>query len=91
MLITFLNILDPDQDRLSVGPDLDPNCLIPEIIFLKKLLQNAISANFCKQFGPRNVGPDLDPPDTQMVFLKEFLEKVDFEKKSADDKKAKLL
>ena len=22
-----LNNLDPDQDRVSVGPDLDPNCL----------------------------------------------------------------
>ena len=27
MLITFANSLDPDQDRHSVGPDLDPNCL----------------------------------------------------------------
>ena len=31
-------------------------------------------------------GPNLF--DTQMVFLKEFFEKVDLEKKSADDKKA---
>ena len=36
----------------------------------------------------QNVGPDLDPKlfDTLMVFLKEFFKKVDFEKKSADDK-----
>ena len=28
LLITFLpNSLDPDQDQLNVGPDLDPNCL----------------------------------------------------------------
>ena len=27
LLITFANSLDPDQDRQSVGPDLDPNCL----------------------------------------------------------------
>ena len=27
MLITFVNSLDPDQDRQYVGPDLDPNCL----------------------------------------------------------------
>ena len=27
LLITFANILDPDQDRLNVGPDQDPNCL----------------------------------------------------------------
>ena len=27
LLITFANSLDPDQDRNSVGPDLDPNDL----------------------------------------------------------------
>ena len=27
LLITFANSLDPDQDRHSVGPGLDPNCL----------------------------------------------------------------
>ena len=27
LLITFANRLDPDQDRQSVGPDLDPNGL----------------------------------------------------------------
>ena len=27
LLITFANSLDPDQDRRSVGPDLDPNRL----------------------------------------------------------------
>ena len=27
LLITFTNSLDPDQDRPSVGPDLDPNSL----------------------------------------------------------------
>ena len=27
LLITFANSFDPDQDRLNVGPDLDPNCL----------------------------------------------------------------
>ena len=27
LLIIFANSLDPDQDRHSVGPDLDPNCL----------------------------------------------------------------
>ena len=49
--------------------------------------------NFCKQFGPR-LGltkrwplPGSNLFDTQMVFLKEFFEKVDFEKKTADDKK----
>ena len=37
----------------------------------------------------RNVRPDLDPDcETLIVFLKDFFEKVDFEKKSADDKKA---
>ena len=27
LLITFVNSLDPDQDRQNVGPDLDPNRL----------------------------------------------------------------
>ena len=27
LLITFANSLDPDQDRQSVGPDLNPKCL----------------------------------------------------------------
>ena len=27
LLITVADSLDPDQDRHSVGPDLDPNCL----------------------------------------------------------------
>ena len=27
LLTTFANSLDPDQGRLSVGPDLEPNCL----------------------------------------------------------------
>ena len=27
LLITYANILDPDQARQNVGPDLDPNCL----------------------------------------------------------------
>ena len=38
LLITFANSLDPDLDRHSVGPDLDPNHLtlsdsVYEIIF----------------------------------------------------------
>ena len=45
--------------------------------------------NICKQFDPNQVrhvvGPDLDPNCmTLMLFLKEFFEKVGFEKKSAD-------
>ena len=43
--------------------------------------------NLCKQFGPRlNIGPDLDLNmfHTLMeIFLKEFFEKVDFEKKNS--------
>ena len=27
-LITFANILDPDQDRQNVGPDLQPTCMM---------------------------------------------------------------
>ena len=30
LLIIFSNNLDPDQDRHSVGPDLDPNCWTPD-------------------------------------------------------------
>ena len=38
----------------------------------------------------QNVAPDLDPKlfDTLLVFLKEFFEKVDFEKKTADNNKS---
>ena len=32
--ITFANSLDPDQARLNVGPDGDPNCLTL-MVFLK--------------------------------------------------------
>ena len=39
LLITFSNSLNPDQDRQTVGPDLDPNCLtlysVPVKMFLK--------------------------------------------------------
>ena len=49
--------------------------------------------NFYKLFGPKS-GPTKHQAwsgsklfDTLMVFLKEFFEKVDFEKNSADDKK----
>ena len=43
--------------------------------------------NFCEQFDPdqarQNVGPDLDANCLKLiVFLKEFLEKVDFENKN---------
>ena len=31
LLITFVNSLDPDQDRQYVGPDLDSNCLTRRI------------------------------------------------------------
>ena len=41
LLITFANILDPDQARQNVGPDLDPNCLTLRCyswkMFLKKV------------------------------------------------------
>ena len=41
--------------------------------------------NVCKQFGPRS-GSKLF--DILIVFLKDFFQKVNFEKKTADDKKA---
>ena len=44
-----------------------------------------LAANLCKHFGPdhdgQKVGPDLNPDClTLIVFLKEFFEKVNFEK-----------
>ena len=62
----------------------------------KKLTLNLLKLSadhLCKQFGPRSgpkkcracSGPKIF--DTQMVLLKEFFEKVNFEKKSADDKR----
>ena len=46
--------------------------------------------NFCKQFGPTKsrASSRSNLFDTPMVFLKEFFQKVDFEKKSADHKKS---
>ena len=35
LLVTFANSLDPDQNRPSVGSDLEPNCLTL-IVFLKE-------------------------------------------------------
>ena len=50
--------------------------------------------NFCKQFGPRS-GPIESRPwsrskqfDSLIVFMKEFFEKVNFEKKSVNDNKS---
>ena len=55
--------------------------------FYKVFERNCTAYNLCKQTGPRSgtikcrawSGSNLF--DTQMVFLKEFFEKVDFEKK----------
>ena len=38
LLITFANSLDPDQDRHSVGPDLDPDHLTL-IVFLREFYE----------------------------------------------------
>ena len=49
--------------------------------------------NLCKPFGPRSgrteclARSECKLFDTLIVFLKEFFQKVDFEKKSADNKK----
>ena len=63
--------------------------------YLLTLFLLVLSAdNLCKQFGPRSgltkrqTSSGFKLFDTLMVFLKEFSEKVDSEKKSADDKKA---
>ena len=61
-------------------------------LFLTLCLQVSSADNFCKQFGARS-GPTKCPAwsgsklfDTLLLFLKEFFENIDFEKKiSADD------
>ena len=59
---------------------------------LTHCLPETSADDLCKQFGPRS-GPTKRRArsvsklfDNLIVFLKEFFEKVDFEKKSADDK-----
>ena len=47
LLVTFANSLDPDVDRKSVGPDLDPNCL--RLRFLKKKLKKFILKKVSRQ------------------------------------------
>ena len=41
-LMIFSNSLDPDQDRQSVGPDLEPNSFDILIEFLKEFLKENI-------------------------------------------------
>ena len=58
-----------------------------------KILFVSSADNFCKQFGPDQarqiVRPALDPNClTLMVFLKEFFDKVDFERNQQKTKKA---
>ena len=54
-----------------------------------------LSAHICKQIGPRSgptkrrAGSGSNMFDTQMVFLKDFFEKVDFEKNQQTTKKHK--
>ena len=49
------------------------------------------SSDFCRLLitfaNSLNNGPDLFPFDTLIVFLEEFFEKFNFEKKSGDNKK----
>ena len=62
-----------------------------ELIFRNSLLLVSSADNLCKQFG-QDVGPDLDPNClTMMVFLKEFFEKVAFEKISRRQKACKII
>ena len=68
------------------------NMIIPEIIFWKSWFWKSAD-NLCKQFGPSSgltkcwarSGSKLF--DTQNIFLKEFFEKVDFEKNQQTAKK----
>ena len=59
--------------------------LIFAFVRLLITLANSLDPDQARQ----HVGPDLDPKlfDTLMVFLKEFFEKVDFEKISRREKK----
>ena len=63
-------------------------------MFLKESLRDSQESTitFANRLDPnqagQNIGPDLDPNYlTLIVLLKEFFEKVDFEKESADNKK----
>ena len=83
------------ENRISVYLDLLLSCLL--LVANATSLDIRLSAdNLCKQFEPRS-----DPTKfwarsgsklfvTLMVFLKEFFEKVDFEKNQATKKHAKL-
>ena len=64
----------------NVGPDVVPNSL--QRLTLHLLVLSA--DNFCKQFGSRS-----KLFDTLVVFMKEFFEKVDFEKNKQTTKKKK--
>ena len=88
--------MNPDQ---TAPLDLGPYCFqyrLPKNISIKSTSDTVLSAhNLCKQIGPRAgltkcwawSGSNLF--DTQMVFLKEFFEKVDFEKISRRQKSMK--
>ena len=94
------NILYQDQVRQNVGPDLGSSLFAKVISRRHKLplatfsLLVSSADNLCKQFGPR---PGLTKSrawsgdnlfDTWMIFLKEFFEKVDFEKKKKQTSKS---
>ena len=87
--------MDPDQARQKVGPDLGVETVLKdyrnsflassEFCCLLIAFTNSLDPNQDRQ----NVGPDLDPNYlTFIVFLKEFFEKVEFGKKSADHNKS---
>ena len=67
LLITFANSSDPDQNRQSIGPDVDRNHLFAD--------------NLCKQLGSRSEPREHRPWsgsklfDTLLVFLEWFFEK----------------
>ena len=46
LLITFANSLDPDQDRLNVGPDLDLNCLMPCLQSVRAVLEKSTPCSY---------------------------------------------
>ena len=67
------NSLDLDQDQLSVGPDLGPNCLqrlsADDNFFLKNSFRNTfiVSKSLDPDQDQLSVGPDLGPNCLQFL------------------------
>ena len=49
-MITYANSLDPDQDRHSVGPDLDPKLFDTLIVLLKDFFKKSANDKSMKNY-----------------------------------------